>query len=141
MGSWIREDRPLRDRLDRLGADDPESARRRRVLAGVLVVVALLGSNAWQRTDAMAWFDVRIDTTGLLLSAALIVTAFLLVWRSRWVAWAGAVSVALMFLGAVFDVMAMTGGGVSYAAFAVSLLIRLPTVVVVAVLVRCGSQW
>ncbi|MFD8788412.1 hypothetical protein [Kitasatospora sp. NPDC059599] len=131
----------MRDRLDRLGADDPESARRCRVLAGALVVVALLGSNAWQRSEAVTWFDVRIDTTSLLLCAALIVTAFFLVWRSRWVAWAGFVSVALMSLGAVLDVMAMAGGGVSYAAFAVSLLIRLPTVVVLAVLVRRGRQW
>ncbi len=141
MGSWIREDRPLRDLLDRLGADDPESARRRRVLAGALVVVALLGSNAWGRTEVGTWSEVWIGTGDLLQCAALIVTAFLLVRRSRSVAWAGAASVTLMLLGALFDVMTTEGDGASYAALAVSLLIKLPTVVVLAVLVRRGKEW
>ncbi|MEU9047835.1 MULTISPECIES: hypothetical protein [unclassified Kitasatospora] len=141
MGSRIREDRPLRDLLGWLGADDPASARRRRVLAGALVVVALLGSNAWGRTEPGTWSEVWIGTTDLLQCAALIVTAFLLVWHSRSVAWAGAASMTLILLGAFFDVMTTEGEGASYAALAESLLIKLPTVVVLAVLVRRGREW
>ncbi|GAB7183802.1 hypothetical protein ATKI12_3633 [Kitasatospora sp. Ki12] len=141
MGSRIREDRPLRGMLEWLGADDPESARRRRALAAALVVVALLGSNAWGRTEAVTWSGMWIDATDVLQCAALIVTAFLLVWRSRSVAWAGAVSVTLVLLGALFDVMTREGDGTSYTALAVSLLIKLPTVVVLAVLVRRGREW
>ncbi|MFF7993429.1 hypothetical protein ACFZDG_27010 [Kitasatospora xanthocidica] len=141
MGSRIREDRPLRDLLDRLGADDPESARRRRVLAGALVVVALLGSNAWGRTEAGTRIEVWTGTVDLLQCAALIVTAVFLVWHSRSVASAGAVSLTLILLGAVFDVMTAKGDSASYAELAVSLLMKLPTVVVLAVLVRRGREW
>ncbi|MFJ9456255.1 hypothetical protein ACIRST_14340 [Kitasatospora sp. NPDC101447] len=141
MGSRIRADRPLRDVLDRLGADEPQSARRRRVLGGALVVVALFGSNAAGQTWLGTWPEMWIGTEDLLQCAALIVTAFLLTGRSRMVAWAAAASVTLMLIGTVIDVMTIGGDGDSYVALAVSLVIKLPTVVVLAVLVRRGREW
>lgn len=131
----------MRGLFDRLEADGPEPARRRRVLAGALVVAALLGSNAWGPADAGTGSVVWFGTADLLQCAALIATAFLLVWRSRWVVWAGAVSVALVLLGVWFDVMTVEGGGASYAALAVSLLIKLPAVVVLVALVGRGRRW
>ncbi|MFJ9461358.1 hypothetical protein ACIRST_40600 [Kitasatospora sp. NPDC101447] len=143
MDDRIHDGRSFRALLDGLGADGPEGVRRRRVVAGALVAVALLGPNVWGRAGVGTWFEVWIGVEDTLESAALIVTAIFLARRSRSVAWAGGVSLVLMLLGALFQVMmAASGDNASYTALPMSLLlIKLPTVWVLSVLVRRGRQW
>ncbi|MFG2824459.1 hypothetical protein ACGFX4_34145 [Kitasatospora sp. NPDC048365] len=140
--------RAVQSVLDRLGKDDPASARLRVRLSAALVAVAVLlfawilvlGSTTRGQAEVRNWSVVWIGVD-LLQAAGLVATGLLLVRRSRLVALVAAGTSAVLLLDAWFDMMTAEGGGAWYVALAMAFLVELPASLALAALARRSLDW